>query len=68
MSNRFDEFRQAVNDAEYTLRAADSVADDMAQLLEGRLRQVHSWRGIQSLKRIKRELRNFNITTGQWKS
>lgn len=61
--NIFDEMRGAVRQAESTLRAADSVADSMARLLEGRLQKVSP----SVLKQMKRELRNFNIHTGEWK-
>jgi len=53
----------AVLDARRTIRAADLAADDMARLLDGRLRHVSPY----TLKRMKRQLKNFNIQTGQWK-
>jgi len=54
----------AVNEAEQTLHAADSVADKMARLLVGRLRKVRSaW----VLKALKRELADFNMHTQEWK-
>jgi hypothetical protein len=64
--NKFDEMRGAVAEAKQTLAAADSVAGEMASLLVGRLRcaTVRSW----DLKRLKKELRDFNIHTGTWKS
>lgn len=61
--NIFDEMKGAVRQAEATLRAADSVANDMASLLDGRLKNVSPW----MLKRLKRQLRDFNIHTGEWK-
>lgn len=63
MSNIFDETRRAVSQARETLRAADSVADDMAFLLRGRLRKVSRY----NLQQLKRELNSFNSKTGQWK-
>lgn len=65
MSNVFDEMRAAVRQAADTLRAADNVATDLAWLLRGRLRKVQS---ADSLRALKRELRNFDMTTGEWKS
>jgi hypothetical protein len=61
--NKFDEMRQAVNDAKRTLSAADVVATDLAYMLEGRLRKVNS---VRSLSILKKELRHFNIHTGNW--
>jgi hypothetical protein len=64
MNNVFDEMRLAVSLAKDTLRAADNAANDMAILLRGRLRQVNN---RDALRKLKRELRDFDMTTGQWK-
>lgn len=64
MSNKFDEMRQAVREAETTMRAADEVADDLARVLRGRLRKCRQY----NLQALKRELQDFNIKTGRWKS
>lgn len=64
MSNVWDEMRAAVLRSKDTLKAADSVAFDMASLLRGRLRHVSS---KYILADLKRELRDFDITTGKWK-
>ena len=64
MSNPFDQVRQAVIDARTQLRAADSVAGSMASLLRGRLRNVDDRYVLAALKR---ELRDFNLTTKTWK-
>jgi len=61
--NRFDEMRMAVTEAEHTLRAADSVADDMAGLLRGRLRKCSPWH----LAALKRELSQFDAHRKMWK-
>ena len=61
--NKFDEMKQAVAEADHTMRAADSVAGDIASMLRGRLRHVPAY----FLKDLKRELRDFNMHTGQWK-
>jgi hypothetical protein len=64
MDNVFDEVRLAVSQAKDTLRAADMAAADMAALLRGRLHQV---KNAHVLRELKRELRDFDMTTGQWK-
>jgi hypothetical protein len=63
MSNQFDEFRAAMREAKTTMWAADSIAEDMADSLRGRLRKV----SIYTLKKLKRELSQFNANTGRWK-
>lgn len=63
MSNKFDEMRAALREAEYTLDAARSVAAQMASMLTGKLRNCEPG----TLARLKRELRNFNIHTGTWR-
>lgn len=64
MSNLFDTVRQAVAEAKEQLRAADTVADAMARLLVGRLRNVDSGYALATLKA---ELRDFNACTKRWK-
>lgn len=56
--------RAAIGRARYSLQAADNVADDLASLLQGRLRRVNSG---YVLSRLKDELRNFNSHTKRWK-
>lgn len=56
------EMEQVVKDAEATLRKADNIANQMGRLIEGRLRHVNSY----TLKKLKRELKSFNIHTGVW--
>lgn len=63
MENAFDQVRAAVAEATTTLRAADSVARDLASLLVGRLHHVHSPAHLAALKK---ELRHYNIHTGRW--
>lgn len=76
MSNKFDLMRDAVSEAEVTLRAADRMAVDMAQMLLGRLRSVNNgsyhpnmsdWRRDRLLAALKRELKDFNSHTYKWK-
>jgi hypothetical protein len=64
MSNAFGDVLAAVEQAKDQLDAADSVANNMAKLLGGRLRKVYS-RSV--LADLKRELSDFNIQTGKWK-
>jgi len=62
--NPFDAIREAVNEARVIQRAVDKSATDLAWLLEGRLRHVSP----DLVKRLKRELRDFNMHTGRWGS
>jgi hypothetical protein len=59
-----DEMKRAISEAEITLRCADNVSTDMAQLLVGRLRRV-KW--CKTLKALKRELMDYNAVTGCWR-
>jgi len=59
----FDDMRAAEVHARMTMQAADKVANDMAAMLKGRLRHVHSW----NLAELKKELRDFNSRTREWK-
>lgn len=61
--NELNQMKKAVSEAQQTLKAADSVAGTMARLLIGRLRFVPGW----ILCNLKRELRDFNMTTYQWR-
>ena len=70
MTNKFDEMREAVREAEQQLRAADSYAHNMAKHLVGRLRMVNRDNNFWSneiLADLKRELADYNIRTGEWK-
>jgi len=62
--NAYDTMRDAITEAQTTMRAADSVANDMAMLLQGRLRKVTRY-GL--LKKLKKELEQYNAHTGRWK-
>ena len=64
MENPFDEMRRAINQAREINQAADNVANSVADLLDGRLRQVSPYR----LAKIKKQLRDFNMHTKEWKS
>lgn len=64
MNNPFDELRVAIEQGRNLKRAAESQANALADLLEGNLRAVSHSR----LQRLKKELRDFNMQTGRWKS
>jgi len=59
------EMKEAVREAEQTLRAADNVADSIAYLLKHRLRSGGV--SCSALTALKKELANFNMHTGCWK-
>lgn len=63
MSDTYQQMRQAMFEARQQMSAADSVADDMANMICGRLRKVNPY----YLKKLKRELQSFNAHTGRWK-
>lgn len=68
MSNTFDSFKEALAEAERINRIADNNADEMAALLLGRLRHVTSgWRNS-TLRKLKKELAQFDAAKGQWKN
>jgi hypothetical protein len=60
--NPFDEMRREVEQAKRLFQAIDSVTNDMARLLDGRLHSVSP----SILKRLKKQLRDFNAHTGRW--
>ena len=64
MNNMFDEIRRAIDNAEHMLRVVNNQSNDLADLLTGRLRHVSVYR----LKKLKRELQQFDANRGAWKS
>lgn len=58
------EMEQSVNEANRTLSAANTIADQMARFIRNRLRHVSSLVLIE----LKRELSQFNARTGKWKN
>lgn len=60
----YDTMNQAIKEAKITMSECDRVADDLADILVGRLRKVNTYR----LKRLKKELSQFNSRTGKWES
>lgn len=67
MENPFDEMRRALSAARLANMAADENAAEMALILRGRLRNIHSHQGLQALAALKRELRQFNMQTRCWR-
>lgn len=59
----YQEMNAAIQDAEKTLRFADMAASSIAEMLVGRLRKVDT----PYLDELKRELKNYNMQTGQWR-
>lgn len=60
---QLNDMRRAIDEANDTLRKADMMAERLAECLVGRLRHVSHY----ELARLKRELSDFNATTGEWK-
>jgi len=61
----YDEMCSAVKDAERTIRIAETQIGKMTEFISFNSRIRHAQ--ASSLRRLKRELKNFNIQTGQWK-
>lgn len=58
----------AVKEAQQTLAVADKLVMTVARLMVGRLRVLNQdWRGHDTLRRLKRELRDYNAHTQTWK-
>jgi hypothetical protein len=66
--NKWDTMRTAYKEAETTIKAADFMIADMAEMIVGRLKQIDNtyWNGT-VLSKLKRELRDFNIQTKRWR-
>lgn len=63
MSNAADSVRTLISETKVLRRAVEDNADVMAELLRGQLRSVSS----RHLDALKRELRDYNIHTGNWR-
>ena len=59
----FGDMSSAIREAEETQRLADQYASRMVRFIVGRLRRVDS----SELNALKRELRDWNTHTGDWK-
>lgn len=60
----YDEARAILKTAQTSCEAADSLTDGIAALLAGRLRKI---RNGAVLRALKKELQNYDMTTGRWK-
>lgn len=60
----YDTFRACVDEAEQLDRLANRYAEQMLRLVTGRLRQVDN---SHLLRRLKTELRDFDMRTGEWR-
>ena len=65
---KISEMEAAINEAQAVLRRADMCATRMARLIKGRLRQVDGGWNNGVLKDLKKELQDFNASTGQSKN
>lgn len=59
----FDEATDAIAGAKQTMASADRMAQELGSLLRGRLRKVSGY----VLEDLKKELRDFNAHTRNWK-
>ena len=57
------QMKREISEAKQVLRNADDVADSIAEILPGRLRHVSGY----TLAKLKKELKDFNAHTGQWR-
>ena len=62
----WDEMNQAVEDAKKTISRADLVVGQMAAMAAGRLRKANV--SYSTLCALKRELSQYDMTRGRWKS
>ena len=63
MDSAWDTMRDAMAEARAIFNSANQYAAQMAMMIRGRLRECSA----DDLRAIKRELRDFNIHTGEWK-
>lgn len=65
MTNLFDDIRNALANAREIDNAISRHTERFAEMLNrpGNLRRVSAW----ELKKMKRELDNFDMRTGRWK-
>lgn len=61
--NPFADLARALDEARQVQRAVENQGNSMLDLLAGNLRSLSPYR----LERLKRELRDFNMTTKRWK-
>lgn len=67
----FNEVQQALDRARAADYAVNEHTKEMVKLVQGRLRRAYSanatYSDLQLLRALKRELRDFDMTTGRWK-
>lgn len=69
LGNPWDAIRRAVDESKNLDRAVSASCADMASLLAGNLRRVSkNDTGAHLLRTLKRELRDFDMTTGTWRT
>lgn len=69
VGNPWDAVRCAVDESKNLDRAVSASCTDMAALLAGNLRRVSKdATGTRTLRALKRELRDFDMTTGTWRT
>lgn len=63
---RWSEVREGFKDAKETIESVNVIANDMARMLatDGLLRRVED---TNALRKLKTELRMFDMTTGKWR-
>lgn len=61
----FDEASRAIDQAESTIRIMRSQVARMAKMCAGRLQDCGVSRD--TLRKLKKELENYNMHTGEWK-
>lgn len=64
MTGTYKMMREAFDEVKRMSSAADSMANTIADILVGRLRKVNHYH----LKRLKKELSQYNAHTGEWKT
>ena len=62
MENAFDAIRESLAVARQVNEACDANVNKMLSLVDGRLLKADPY----YLKRLKRQLRDFNMQTGKW--
>lgn len=62
---RYEEIKQAFEEARATIDAADLLAKRSVPFMVGRLRRLHL--SPDDLRALKRELQGFDSHTGRWK-
>lgn len=67
MSMPLSEMEAAVNEAKAVIGRAEMCVPAMLKLCKGRLRVVREYWDLKTLASLKRELRDFNLQTLQWK-